>query len=183
MLSCSVALASPTCVPHVKWLHSLLWGPGTRGPANPSIAFRGKPQGQVWATFLHTVVLEAISIVLISHLHGLSTRTTVQQLSVGVSFSNVIIFISAHAMVPWLEIQPFLQSMHKAETTVNCFQDQLFLPPKLCQQQARQQGASSAAEHAFSFSSLPFLCAFLPGSDTSVFLSSSLGGLCGGVTD
>lgn len=101
MLSCSVALASPTRVPHIKWLHSVLWGPETKGAANPSIVFRGKSQGQVWAALLYAVVLEAISIVLISHLHGLSTRTAGQQLSIGASFSKVIVFVSARAMVPW----------------------------------------------------------------------------------
>lgn len=49
LLSRSIALASPTRVPHVRWLHSLLWGPGTRVPANSSVVFRGESQEQVWA--------------------------------------------------------------------------------------------------------------------------------------
>lgn len=100
MLSCSIALTSPTHVPHIKWLHSLLWGPGTSGPPNPSRLFRGKSWGQVWATNPY-VVLESISIVLVSHLHGLSIRTAGQQLCLGASFSNVFL-ISAYAIVSWL---------------------------------------------------------------------------------
>lgn len=50
---------------------------------------------------LYIVVLEAVSIVLVSHLHGLSTRRAGQQLSLSASFSNVIFLISASAMVSW----------------------------------------------------------------------------------
>lgn len=45
MPSCSIALTSPAHVPHIKWLHSLLWGPGTSGPPNSSRVFREKVTG------------------------------------------------------------------------------------------------------------------------------------------
>lgn len=79
----------------------MLWVPGTSGPLNSSRVFREKSQGQIWVMVLYIVVLEAVSIVLVSHLHGLSTRRAGQQLSLSASFSNVIFLISASAMVSW----------------------------------------------------------------------------------